>query len=294
MMNFAWSYDSNQVVLISRQSGAYNAKCNLFRVKGSSVEEIPDGSEQLTGMKIVAIAFSPDGSRVAAVSSERKVLLIRRDDFQVIPSALDATPLPEGFQPIAIAFGPGDDELTLTSWGGIQILNIQDGKLREPIHPTRTFSDQFMRMVIGPGDFATRLVATSFYGRVEVAKGSRMQEPAEPVMFGGSMGIAQFSPDGLRLLILSGGVWNAFDRMRLVDVTSLYRTQERAAENFEEKPAPPWLADIASAASSLDARGDGSLLTLETVRQRYPEAKLAMLTKPSGGVFFRMKRATDT
>jgi hypothetical protein len=274
MMTFAWSDDSDQVVLISRQSGAYNAKCYLFRVEGNSVEEIPNGSEQLTGLKIVAIAFSPDRSRVAAVSSERKVLLIRRDDFQVIPSALDATRLPEGFQPIAIAFGPADNELTLTSWGGIRILNIQDGKLRVPTHPRRTFRDQFMRMVIGSGDFATRLTATSLNGRVVVAKSARMEEPAEPVVFRGSMGIPQFSPDGQRLLILSGGLWNVYDTIRLVDVSPFYRHQEPAAENFQPKPAPTWLAEIASAVSAFDVGGDGSLLKLETVRNRHPESKV--------------------
>jgi hypothetical protein len=273
MMNFAWSDDSDQVVLISRQSGAYNAKCNLFRVEGNSVEEIPNGSEQLTGLKIVAIAFSPDRSRLAAVSSQRKVLLIRRDDFRVIPSALDATPLPEGFQPMYVAFGPGDDELTLTSWGGIRILNIQDGKLRVPTHPRRTFRDQFMRMVTGSGDFATRLTATSLNGRVEVAKSARMEEPAEPVVFRGSMGIPQFSPDGKRLLILSGGLWNVYDTIRLIDVSPFYRRQESAAENFQPKSAPTWLAEIASAVSAFDLGGDGSLLTLETVRKRHPESK---------------------
>ena len=160
----------------------------------------------------------------------------------------DSIRLSEGFQPNGIAFGPGNDELTLTSWNGIRILNIRDGKVT-PIPPP-TFRDQFMRLVVGPGDFATRLVAKSLYGRVEVAKGARMQEPAEPVVFRGSIGIPQFSSDGQRLLILSGGILNVFDSMRLIDVSPLYRPQEAAPEKFEEKPAPPWLADIASAVSA--------------------------------------------
>ncbi|PYJ66776.1 MAG: hypothetical protein DME76_16275 [Verrucomicrobia bacterium] len=231
-------------------------------------------------MKIVALAFSPDRSRIAAVSSERRVMLISRDDLVVIPKALngqDSILLSEGFQPNGVAFGPGDDELTLTSRSGIGILNPYDAKVTWV--PPPTFRDQFMRLVVGPGDSATQLVATSLYGRVQVAKSGRGQEVAEPVVFSGSIGIPQFSRDGQRLLILSGGILNVYDSMRLIDVSPLYRPQEAAPEKFEEKhappwrPAPAWLADIASAVSALDTSGDGSLLTLDTVRERYPKSK---------------------
>ena len=225
-------------------------------------------------MKIAAIAFSPDRSRIAAVSSERKVMLIGREDLQVISKALngqDWIQLPEGFQPNAVAFGPGDDELTLTSWTSIRILNTRNGKPKAILPPT--FRDQFMRIVFGPGDSATRLVAISFYGRIQVAKNARWQESAEPVVFRASMGVPQFSPDGKRLLILSGGVWNVFDNMRLIDVSQLYRPQEAAPENFEGKPAPSWLAEIASAVSALDVGGDGSLTKLEAVQKKYPKSK---------------------
>ena len=70
------------------------------------------------------------------------------------------------------------------------------------------------------------------------------------MVFRGSIGIPQFSSDGQRLLILSGGLLNVFDTMRLIDVSQLYRPQEAAPEKFEEKPAPRWLADIASAVSA--------------------------------------------
>jgi hypothetical protein len=99
-----------------------------------------------------------------------------------------------------------------------------------------------------------------------------MKEPAEPAIFRGSIGTAQFSSDGRRLLILSGGIWNVFDRMRLIDVPS-YRKQEESPETLKEKPAPPWLADIAAAVSAVDTTGGGALLTLETVRTRYPQSK---------------------
>jgi hypothetical protein len=270
--NFTWSADSDCVALINWQSGA-NAECELFKVDANSVQEIPFRPTQLNGMKIVAIAFSPDRSRIAAVSSERKVMLIGRNDLQVIPNALngkDWIQFPEGFQPNGVAFGPGDDELTLMSWRGIRILNTRNGNI--VLFPS-TFRDQGMRMVVGPGDSGMRLVATSLNGRVHVAKGARWQEPAEPVVFRGSLGIPQFSSDGQRLLILSGGTWNAFDSMRLIDVSPVYRPQEAAPQNFEEKPAPPWLVEIAGAVSALDVGNDGSLNTLEAVRKKYPESK---------------------
>jgi hypothetical protein len=164
-----------------------------------------------------------------------------------------------------------DNEITLTSWSSVRILNIRDGRI-VPIPPP-TFRDQFMRMVVGPGDFATRLVDTSLHGRVHVAKSARRQEAAEPVVFRGSIGIPQFSLDGQRLLILSGGMLNVYDSLRLIDVSPLYRRLEAAPEKFEQKPAPTWLADIASAVSASDPSQDGSLMTLEDVRRKYPESK---------------------
>jgi hypothetical protein len=79
--------------------------------------------------------------------------------------------------------------------------------------------------------------------------------------------------DGQRLLILSGAMFNVFDSMRLIDVNPLYRPRENAPKKFEAKPAPPWLADLASAVSASDPSQDGSLMTLEDVRKKYPESK---------------------
>ena len=109
-----------------------------------------------------------------------------------------------------------------------------------------------MRMVVGPGDFARRLVADIALRRVQVAKGAQMQEPAEPVIFRGSIGIAQFSSDGQRLLILSGGMLNVFDSMRLIDVSPLYRQREAAPENVRRKTCASMAGRHCSAVSALD------------------------------------------
>ena len=275
--NFAWSNESDRLVLVNVR-GTNEAECAFFQVEGT-FRELVDRSRRLTDMKIIALAFATYHSGIAAVSLEpasplRKVTLFSfsEDYLQVIPlNGKDSILLSEGFLPNGIAFGPGNDEITLTSWNSVRILNIRDGKVTPVRQPT--FRDQFMRLVVGPGDFARRLVAKSLYQRVEVAKGARMQDLAEPVVFRGSTGIPQFSLDGQRLLILSGGMFNVYDSLRLIDVSRLYRPREAAPKTFKAKPAPPWLADIASAVSASDPSQDGSLMTLEDVRRKYPESK---------------------
>jgi hypothetical protein len=276
-ITFAWSNESDRLVVINAR-GTNEAECAFFQVEGT-FRELVNRSRQLTENKIVALAFAEYHSGIATVSLEpagplRNITLFsfNGDYLQILPmyNGKASILLPEGFQPNGIAFGPGNDEITIMSWNSVRILNLLDGNVT-PVSPP-TFRDQFMRLVVGPGDFATRLVATSLANRADVAKGAHRQEPAEPVIFRGPIGIPQFSSDGQRLLILSG-MWNAFDSLRLIDVSPLYRTREATPESFEEKPAPRWLADIAATVSALDTSGDGSLLTLETVRQRYPQSK---------------------
>jgi hypothetical protein len=274
VINFVWSPESDRLVLINTRLN--ETKCTFFEVKGDTLEPLPEQSNKLNSMKIVALAFAQYRTGIATISVDpvnpalRNVSWIDADDFQWIPGT-NSIRLSEDFQPNGIVSGPGDNQFTLTSWSGIRKLDMRSGGLT-PVPPP-TFRDQFMRIVIGPGDYARRLVAESLYGRVEVAKGTRIDAPAEPAVFGGSIGTAQFSYDGKRLLILSGGIWNVFDRMRLIDISPLYRTQEAAPETFEDKPAPPWLADIASAVSASDPSQDGSLMTLEDVRRKYPQSK---------------------
>jgi hypothetical protein len=277
-INFAWSNESDRLVIVNAR-GTNEAECAFFQVGGTFLE-LADRSRRLNEMKIVALAFATYHSGIAAVSVDSDAPALRNvklfsfsgDYLEVIPvSGKDSIRLSEGFLPNGIGFGPGNDEITLTSWNSVRTLNLRDGKVT-PIPPP-TFRDQFMRLVVGPGDYATRLVATSLYGRIHVATGAQREKAAEPVVFRGSIGYPQFSLDGQRLLILSGAIFNVFDSMRLIDVNPLYRPRENAPKKFEAKPAPPWLADIASAVSASDPSQDNSLMTLEDVRKKYPERK---------------------
>jgi hypothetical protein len=277
-INFAWSNESDRLVVINAR-GTNEAECAFFQVEGT-FRELVDRSKRLTDMKVVALAFATYHSGMAAVSvdseapARRKVSLFSFSEeyFQLISiNGKDSIRLSEGFLPNGIAFGPGNDEVTLTSWNSVRILNIRNGEVT-PVPPP-TFRDQFMRLVVGPGDYATRLVATSLYNRVHVAKGANREEPAEPVIFRSSVGVPVFSLDGQRLLILSGAMFNVFDSMRLIDVSPLYRRRENAPVKLEGKPAPPWLAELASAVSASDPSQDGSLTTLEDVRRKYSGSK---------------------
>jgi len=233
-------------------------------------------------MKIVALCLAARRSGIAVVylDSERptlrKVSFIGADDLEIIHDGMhgqDWIGLSEGFQPNAIAFRPASNQLTLTGWSGARILDLLDGTV--PPFPPPTFRDQFVRILPGPFCNNTRIVAISLYGRVQMAlqASKQVQYPAECVLFRGPIGIPQFSPDGQRMLILSGGIGNVLDTMRLIDITPLCNMQESIPGRFEEKPAPAWLAEIASAASALDTSGDGSFVTLEAVRQKYPASK---------------------
>src|SRR5262249_42381031 len=278
-INFAWSNESDRLVIINAR-GTNEAECAFFQVEGT-FRELVERSRRLTNMKVVALAFATYHSGMAAVSADPEVPSQRKaglfsftpDDYLLLIriNGKESIRLPEGFLPNGIGFGPGNDEITLTSWDSVRILNLSDGKVTAI--PPPTFRDQFMRLVVGPGDSATRLVATSLYGRVNVAKSATRKKPAEPAVFRGSVGIPQFSFDRQRLLILSGPMFNVFDSMRLIDVSPLYREQKTPSEKLEEKPAPPWLAEIASAVSASDPSGDGSLTTLEDVRKKYPGSK---------------------
>jgi len=300
MINFSWSPESDRVVLVNTSRN--EVECTFFKLKGNTFERLFDESNKLKSMNVVALAFTARHTKdvqadsipgyegrnaIAAVLVDPEtrtkcwVKVIDADNFTVISEAIngeDSKLLSPGFQPNSVAFGPANDQLTLTSWTGVQTLDLRDGDTKTFSPPT--FRDQFMRIVAGPRLNGTRLVAQSLYGRIEMAEptlsgkvSTRQQYPVEPVVFRGSIGIPQFSSDGQRMLIVSGGIYNVFDRMRLIDVSPLYRMERSAPETFEEKPAPPWAADIATAVSTLDTTGDGGFLTLETVRERYPKTK---------------------
>ena len=160
--NFAWSNESDRLVLVNAR-GTNEAECAFFQVEGT-FRELVDRSRRLNDMKIVALAFATYHSGIAAVSldpeasARRKVTLFSftEDYLQVFPvNGKDSILLPEGFLPNGIGFGPGNDEITLTSWNSVRILNIRDGKV------TPDPSTDFPRSVHATGRWTRRLCHAS-------------------------------------------------------------------------------------------------------------------------------------
>ena len=101
MINFAWSPESDRVVLINTRLN--ETECTFFEVKGNTFEPLLDESNKLNSMKIVALAFARNGSQpiipgiaasiAASVDSAtpamRKVSFIGADDLQLIPEAMN-------------------------------------------------------------------------------------------------------------------------------------------------------------------------------------------------------------
>src|SRR5206468_8573477 len=101
MLNFAWSNESDRVVLINTRFN--EAECSLFQVKGNTFELLEE-SNKLNSMKIVALAFAArltpgrevssipgyeNRNAIAVVSVDytspvlRKVSFIDADDLQI-------------------------------------------------------------------------------------------------------------------------------------------------------------------------------------------------------------------
>jgi hypothetical protein len=266
-----WNERAQHVIVINAPSRRDQLPaCHVFRVRSDGVsDELREISAQLTRDSVVAAGVSPDAGVLAIGFMDGRVVLVSPDDYQAIEGSADGRAtfqMQDGFLPIGINFGRAEDELMLSSWTGTRTLNRKSGEPRQFTPPT--FRDRgVIRCVVSSGTPTQRLVATALYGRVEVARTAKVDAPAEPIVLRGAVAVPQFSRNGTRLLTLSGGTPNALDTLRVSDVSMLNDSHPTPIANFKNTPGPIWLADLAAAVSALDAANDGSLLTLEQVRE---------------------------
>ena len=66
MINFAWSPESDRVVLINTRLN--ETECTFFEVKGDTLEPLLEQSNKLNSMKIVALAFARYRTGIAVIS----------------------------------------------------------------------------------------------------------------------------------------------------------------------------------------------------------------------------------
>jgi len=181
--------------------------------------------------------------------------------------------LSRDLRPTSLAFAPDKNVLVMTVFSQpIQFLNIRTGELKQVSSPRS--QDQAMRLVFTPQQAGKRLAAITFNGRVEIEESSALDGPvAEPICFKGVVGCSRFSPDGKKILILSGSNWTAFDTVQVRDTDLQKPMLEVQKIQFDGSLAPLWLADLAEVESGQEGRSsdDEAPQTMEDIRKNYSE-----------------------
>ena len=113
----------------------------------------------------------------------------------------------------------------------------------------------------------------TYNGRVEIKDASALYGVgAEPICLKGVVGCSRFSPDGKKILILSGPYWLAFDTVQVWDTDLQNPMLEVKRLPFEGSLAPSWLADLAEVESTPEGRNsddDEGPQTMEDIRKKY-------------------------
>ena len=266
--SIVWSSDGSLLVVISRRD---HPSYQIFQYDGSCYHDLqtPFGPG-----KVAAASFSADDKLLATVSPEGAVRLW---DAVTLKSTTGTGEVKGSFnlsrdsRPTSLAFMPDNSVLVMTSFGQpIQFLNIRTGELQQ-VSPART-QDQVVRLVFTPRQAGKRLVAKSYNGRVEIKDVSALDGAGvEPICMRGVVGCSRFSPDGKKILILSGPYWMAFDTVQVWD-TDLQNPMLEVEQNAFDSSAPLWLADLAEVVSAPEGRNvgyDEAPQTMEDIRKKY-------------------------
>ena len=274
--SIVWSSGGSLLVVISRRDHPFY---QVFQYDGRGYQDLqtPFGPG-----KVAAASFSADDKLLATVSPEGAVQLW---DVATLKPATGTEEVKGSFnlskdlRPNSLAFGK--DVLVLTFFGQpIQFLNIRTGELKQ-VSPARS-QDQAMRLVFTSQQAGRRLAAITLNGRVEIEEASALDRPvAEPICFKGAIGFSRFSPDGKKILVLSGSYWTALDTVQVWDTDLQKPMSEVERIRFDDNLAPSWLADLAEVESGPEGRSsddDEAPQTMEDIRKKYP-------VKQAGGTY---------
>jgi hypothetical protein len=269
LYSVSWSGDEHFLVIVNIQGN--RTTCQVFQLdlEGTIYTLNEPASKNLTDANVAAVAFSSNIPTQVATISAANDLHLHDAGFKPIPVAgrLDGLKsIPPAGQ---LAFGPKEDEFTVTTWGGgIWRLDIHTGNL-VPMHPKffYDFHDRLARIATLRRDEAQTLVACCLYSRITIAD-KDMNELAEPIAISEPLvALARVKDDGEELLTLSGSIWNAYDTVRVSSLSMLNHAMPTNIQ-FDGKFAPDWLAELADAVSGQQPDDEKSFWT---VRKLYAE-----------------------
>jgi hypothetical protein len=166
----------------------------------------------------------------------------------------------------------GGDRLSRGYW--LDTKSGDQGPLNSPLP-----QDVFMKFAFAPQSPEVRF-AVGLNGRIVFASAKAgaldlseaiTSTDYEPIAIRGLSGIPVFSQDGSELLTLSGAVWNAWDTLRIWDVSGP-KVSEATAGFDKLDHVPAWLADLAVAVTGVPLSDDEeeAPLTLERIRANTP------------------------
>jgi len=243
-----WSEDASLLITLSQKFDG--AGFQVFRLDGEIYREVasPFGKTEVT-----AAAYAKELKQVITASPGGVVRFWDASSLQHPNKAEDAKTcikMPKGGNPYLLALGPEKDELTVLVYAEpLQIVNFGNRKFRF-VYPA-TAEDIITWFAFGPDTDSRRRVAITSNGRVDIVYADAPEQPlAEPLCFQGLMGYPTVSPDGNRVLILSGPFWHTLNTIQMWN-TRLGKPLPDSDEllNFDRLPAPTWFADLAEAVS---------------------------------------------
>jgi hypothetical protein len=268
-----WSADAGHLVVIT-STRDYKPICQVLRIDTDGRAYLKDdvASKQLNKDGVIAIAFSRDVSgQIAAISSGNKLQFYDANFQPVAHAVSNQSELRRIPPPVRIAYGPSENEITLSTWGaGVWRFNMATGRC-DPIRG-QSFRDQMLRLTTARGDTNPRLVAKCLYGRVEILDTDEKRLTSisinEPLV-----GFAEFRRDGKELLTLSGGVWNAMDTIRVTGLETLAPGPVLTNNQFDGTSLPAWFAELADALSGQQTEDVETFWTGRKLIDRFSKEK---------------------
>jgi WD40 repeat protein len=224
--------------------------------------------------KAVAANFDRSGRALATVDESGDVQLWDATSTLSMSERIPVTVAPE-VRVSGIEFVPGTNYLVATGFRGgywLDTKSRKQGSLEQPLT-----QDLFMRFAFAPKAnevrFAVGLSSRIVFVRAQAGAldlNKEIKSPVyEPIAIRGISGTPVFSQDGSELLTLSGAVWNAWDTLRIWDVSGPKVPDEMVAFDRLD-PVPPWLADLAITVTGFCSADpdEEEPLTLERIRAK--------------------------